>query len=171
MPPAVSAGSVPRMWKHGDRVTRIRGPESTVRVQRAERLDWRESLTRLMRLSSRTRNWEWTGADIPDVKPTVSDLTITSDGRFWVKLSQPGILDQSIAIPPSARGGPPTWFDAGKRWREQTVFDVLEPSGKYVGRVRFHPGVGQFDAVSDTIWAAFANDAGEPQIRRFEVRW
>jgi hypothetical protein len=58
------------------------------------------------------------------------------------------------------------------------VFDVFEPTGVYVGQVRFpdvasrptlpHPG---FAIQGDTVWAVVYDRDDVPNIKRYRVRW
>jgi hypothetical protein len=98
-------------------------------------------------------------------------------GRVWVQLSQAGQLNRSIAVPttPKKAGNP----GALGRWAEPLVFDVFEPSGTYVGRVRFPDGVGvsalgpkaAFTIQGDTVWAVSRGQDDVPFVKRYRIKW
>ena len=174
-----SPGSSAASWTQGDPVRSIRRAVAATPVAADERSDWRQSLTMRHRANRSTPNWEWTGPDIPQVKPHIRDLFVSDEARIWVKVSQPGRLDRSVAI----RTTPATpqernEIDAERRWREPTVFDVFEPTGAYVGRIRFpddgaqpgfpHPG---YVIRGDTVWSAVHDSDGVPSVKRYRVKW
>jgi hypothetical protein len=146
-------------------------------ISEAERGDWRQSLIMYHRRQRPT--FEWAGADVPRVKPPLRALQIASDGRIWVQISQPATLDRSVTIrtAPLGRGGYND-VDAERRWVEPTVYDVFEPSGQYVGQVRFPdysgaPALPRMPAAiqGDTVWFV-AHDADYvPSVKRYRVNW
>jgi hypothetical protein len=56
-------------------------------------------------------------------------------------------------------------------WREPTVYDVFEPDGRYVGRLRlpyaFIPIVFQ----GDDVWGIFRDDLDVEYVHRYRVQW
>jgi hypothetical protein len=141
-----------------------------------ERRDWRQAITMFMRASQRSRRWEWSGPEIPPVKPIVRDLFVAQDGRIWVRLSQSARLNPEIRIPDRPPpDGARDFYMAADRWSEPTVYDVLEPGGRYVGQVRFPVEVRAsdypFSATGDTVWAVVVDANGVPLVRRYRIQW
>jgi hypothetical protein len=163
------------------RVRSVRRIVPAVPVATAERADWRKSVTMFSRSPTPGpwADWQWSGPDIPESKPPIRDLTVDGAGRIWVTLSQPAQLHSDVKIP--ERPATPAEgydLDAKKRWVEPTVFDVFEPSGRYLGQVRFpqrvgHPDVNTAPAApsGDHIWAVLYDADGVPTVKRYRIRW
>jgi hypothetical protein len=165
-------GAVPSPWVPGDRVISIRRSIPPVPVQDAERSDWRQSITMFMRSGGATPNWQWSGPDIPRVKPPIRAISVDGDGRIWVRLSQPAKLSSEVLI--RTRPATPTesyGIDARDRWVEPWVFDVYEPSGAYVGQVRLPDGVTSHAVDGDIVWAAVPDADDVPVVKRYRIRW
>ena len=174
-----SAGVSGALWTPGDPVRSIRRSIAPVPVASDERGDWRQSIIMRHRAERSTPTWEWTGPEIPALKPHIRDLFVSAEGRIWVKVSQPGRLDRSIPIRTiPARRGEVREIEAERRWREPIVFDVFEAAGQFVGRIRFpddgatpgfpHPG---YAIRGDTVWSAVHDSDGVPSIKRYRVKW
>jgi hypothetical protein len=174
-----AAGISAALWTRGDPVRSIRRSVAPTPVAAGERGDWRQSLIMHHRANRSTPNWDWTGPDIPQVKPHIRDLFVSDEGRIWVKVSQPARLDRSVpirTIPATPRER--NQIEAERRWREPPVFDVFEPTGQYVGRIRFpddgaqpgfpHPG---YAIRGDTVWGAVHDADGVPSVKRYRVNW
>jgi hypothetical protein len=166
-------------WRPGDPVRSIRVDGVTpVPVNDAERADWRQSLTMYLRSGRRSR-WEWDGPEIPRVKPPIGDIDVSTDGRIWVRVSQPARLEPTVRIRTApATGGEWNEIDAPRRWVESWVYDVFEPGGVYVGRVRFPDDRGQehfarppYAMLGDTVWGVVHDADGVPSVKRYRVRW
>jgi hypothetical protein len=147
-----------------------------VRVQDAEREDWRQSVIMFNRYGKGNSAWTWEGPDIPRVKPPLQHLYVDGAGRIWVQLSQTARVNQSV---PPTRAPTGELNAARRRWIEPLVFDVLEPSGRYLGRVRFPDGVGDtmlgpkigFAIQGDTVWAVSYDQDEVPIVKRYRIRW
>jgi hypothetical protein len=177
VPRAVAGrGALPPTWQPGDPVLSIRRTVPAIPVVDAERADWQHGITESRRSSSRDMKWEWTGPEIPRVKPPIRDVVVAADGRIWVRLSQPARLNPAVTI--ETRRPAPGEVFAERRWAEPWVFDIFEPTGRYVGQVRFpdvteqpympHPG---FAIRGDTVWAAVHDQDDIPIIKRYRVNW
>jgi hypothetical protein len=115
--------------------------------------------------------WEWTGPAIPDTKPHFLDLLVTQEGRIWVRVSQPGvpIPDEELVEP---EPGPHGRKRAVRKWREPVAFDLFEPDGRYVGRVRAPMGVSMHPNPvirGDTVWAVVRDELDVQRVARFRV--
>jgi hypothetical protein len=166
------------LWRPGDPVRSIRHSVPAVHVQEDERRDWRQSITMFNRNGRGTwRTWEWSGPDVPRVKPPLRNLHVDTHGRIWVQLSQPSQLNKSVAIPTNVKEAGD--IAARHRWTEPLVFDVFEPGGTYVGRVRFPDGVGvsalgpkaAFTIKDDTVWAVSRDHDDVPHVKRYRIDW
>ncbi len=174
-----TSAQAPAMWRPGDPITSIRRSAPPVRVQDAERADWRQDWTMIKRATRAGASWSWTGPDIPQFKPVLRDLSIDSEGRIWARLSQPARLNQSIAIP-TRPIDPAVGYSqqAPLRWVEPFLFDVIEPSGRYLGQVRFPDNLVQtpipadrWFARGDTVWAVISDQDDVPSVKRYRIRW
>jgi hypothetical protein len=117
---------------------------------------------------------------IPRTKPPVTSFLLARDGRVWVRLSQPGVAEPlpqdtpaaaaTAPVPMVAQPGtvapppPPTM-----RWPEPDVYEVFEPDGSYVGRVRLPTGVTLRAAFGERLWGTILDDADVPYIVRMRV--
>jgi hypothetical protein len=158
-------------------VRSIRLSVPTVPVVGAERADWRQSIVMFNRSSPAARLWTWDGPDIPTTKPPIRALQVDGGGRIWVRVSQPANLNDIVKIatrPTSPDSG--FRLDAVARWVEPIVWDIFEPSGQYVGRVRMPDGLGHdgfgpdFDAIGNTVWAVHW-EQDVPTVRRYVLKW
>jgi hypothetical protein len=158
-------------WRAGDPVSSIRRTTTPVPVQSGERADWRIETEYEMR-SQRGGSWTWTGPDIPTAKPPISSILVAEDGRIWVQLTQLARFDPTVEMPTQPpRPGSLRALQAPERWREPVVYDVLEPSGRYIGRVQFPGQLSMTTIRGDTVWAV-ARDADDvPIVTRYRVRW
>ena len=175
-PPSGGRGTAGGTWRPGDPVVSIRRTIAPIAVGDAERADWRAGITAFHQSPRRREPWEWTGPDIPRVKPPIRDIVVAADGRLWVRLSQPARLDRTITVDTHVQTG--TEIYAARRWAEPWLFDLFEPTGQYVGQVRFpdasappympHPG---FAIRGDTVWMAIHDQDDLPIVKRYRVRW
>lgn len=174
----VHAGGPPR-WN--GKVMTIRGSLPPIPVQDAERADWRQSLTMYNRspASGPNAGWDWSGPDIPTVKPPLRGLVVDGEGRIWVQLHQPARLNPSVAIPAKpAMRGESYRIDAPDRWVEPMVFDVYEMTGRYLGRVRFPDGIARsarpemrYAMQGDIVWAVLHDRDEIPTVKRYRIQW
>jgi hypothetical protein len=163
-------------WRPGDPVTSIRHSVPSVPVQAAEGSDWRRSITMYNGNLRVLPNWQWTAPDVPRVKPPIRDLLVDGTGRIWIRLSQPARLNPGVTLP--ARREEASIVDAMYRWIEPYVFDLFEPSGRYLGRVGFPDEIsqdkgtpGQFSVHGDFVWAMVLDQNDVPVVKRYRIRW
>jgi hypothetical protein len=179
-------GSVPT-WKEGDPIVSIRRQTQPVAVNDAERAERRKQIEE--RLRDLDPGWNWTGPDIPRVKPPISSVRFGLDGRMWVQLStpserfdpekEPAPRSSSIggggAGVGSGAGGGGASQVAGPRtqttWREPRLFDLFEPDGTYVGQVGVPFSVTVLARKGDYVWGV-TRDADDVQtLHRFRITW
>ncbi len=114
-------------------------------------------------------SWRWNGPHIPDTKPPFNDITVDSEGRIWVRVSQRGYAYRSAqeAQEEEGRTGRPQ-----RRFREHVVFDVFEPTGRFLGTVRAPDEFQTYPAIvtsGDTVWATTEDELGVARLVRFRL--
>jgi hypothetical protein len=171
VPPRESAtAGDPRPWRPGDPVASLRRNAPPVPAQAAERADWRQTITMYMRRTA--SRWSWDGPEIPATKPPIHSLFVATDGRIWVRLSQPARLNPNVLVPSSptglGRGGPEVMT---RRWVEPEVYDILEPDGRYVGQLRMPTGISPRAVRGNTLWTVLLDTDGVPTVKRFRIQW
>ena len=122
--------------------------------------------------------WRWNGPPIPDTKPPYVDLMAGQDGRIWVQVSQPGERipeeERAEAEGPAVRGpGGATRANTAPRWREPMAFDVFEPDGRYLGRVRTPRGFSRYPTPTirgDRVWGIMRDEMGVQYLVRWRVQ-
>jgi hypothetical protein len=139
-------------------------------VDPAEKANAEEMATSNMRNTQ--PDWKWNGPGIPDTKPPFSTLVTSDEGRVWVTIPQPGerIPEDELDEP---RPGPDGSLRPIRRWREPLVFDVFEPDGRYIGRVRAPTGFGMNPSPiirGDTVWAVHRDDLGVQRLARYHIQ-
>jgi hypothetical protein len=154
--------AVPPMWKPGDPVTSIRKPFVPVKVLPQERADHRSSIRDFARRGD--PSWTWQGPDIPAEKAAFRRLSVDDEGRMWVQLFGTGVRDTSV----HASDQQP-WADRG--WVEPTVFEIVEPSGRIVGRVPLPPRTYFKTARGDTLWVQTLDADDVPIVKRYRIVW
>ncbi len=151
------------------------------RVLRIERGDWqpvpvkpeeRDEQERIITANFRQLDpgWRWNGDPIPDNKPPYQRLFVGEDGRIWVWLHQEAY--QIDAVDDFADQDEPGSIPE-PTWIESVAFDVFEPDGRYLGRVRAPDGLAVYPtpvARGDTLWAVVEDEMDVPYIVRFHVQ-
>ena len=125
--PATRPGR-PATWQPDDQVLSIRKGESPITLSDAEYRDWQTYFDASLRVNGDARVGE-----VRRVKPPIRGVRFGDDGRIWVHVSMPS----ERYDPPPRRRPPGEPVRPVVRWREPAVFDVYEPEGDYVGRLRF----------------------------------
>jgi hypothetical protein len=164
----VPARSAPR-WSPGDRVISLRVPFTPVDLLPAERKDWTDDYTAYF--GQGTANWRWHGEAIPQQKPAYRSLWSDDDGRIWINLYSRATEDRRQ--PRSSRKTDGTvgigW--AALRWPEPQRFDVLDASGRFVGRVLVPASIHLQAARGDQAWAIVEDEWGPLTVKRFRIAW
>jgi hypothetical protein len=161
-----AAGSAP--WSASAAVVSLRRPAPRVPVLTAERQEYRDVIERAIQRAPRTpAGWRWDGPEIPGSKAPIGNFIVSSDGRIWVRLSQTAVHNRAIPGP----GQEMVRADLSRRWAEPNLFDVLDPTGTYIGQVKFPANVQSFEASGDTIWAVTKGAYDELSVTRYRVAW
>jgi hypothetical protein len=157
-------------------VKRVEMEATRIPVSSVERNETRAWTEVWMRMNQ--PDWRWTGADIPDVKPYLTGISVASDGRIWAMISRP-----AAAIPaaeqeeqarmlearrndPALAGHPPPPVQTV---REPTVYDVFEADGQYLGRVPLPDRTSWRAARGDLVWAIVWDSLDVERVTRFRV--
>lgn len=132
-----------------------------VRVGPAERSWNRASIENGMR--STQPNWSWGEMDVPAQKPIFRALYTGRDGRVWVLLHTEGVEEENPFHRPENPNSTPT------RWVDQTLYDVFEADGSFLGTVDVPEGFGFYSAVfaGDHVWSVTQDDLGVQRLTRY----
>ncbi len=153
------------LLRHDAPVLRLERAYEPVPVTAGEKAEEERAATRNMRYT--VPNWRWNGPPIPDEKPPFTRILTGRDGRLWVVVSQPGVQVEDPAYDPKDPDAVPD------RWREPVAFDVFEPDGTYLGRVRTPMGFStypwpKFDG--DHVWAITRDELGVQKVVRYRIQ-
>lgn len=129
-----------------------------------ERAELRASRTWSMRQS--LPEWTWRGPDIPTTKPAYAGFRISEDGRIWVYLHSVAAKTEEADAAIAVSGMPPP---PQLRFREPNVFDVFQPDGSYLGRVRPDPRVQVMRMRHDRVWGVLTDSLGIAYVARWRV--
>jgi hypothetical protein len=169
-PPANSGG---RLWKPGDPIVSIRRAVPPVVVSDAERSDQRAHMEAQAAALPGTRSSAI--PDVPREKQLVRYFDFDLDGRIWVSVSQPSERFDPPPPPPARAGAAP---QSVLRWREPTLYEVLEPNGTFIGRVAI-PSDVRLEVVAWTpiqsrgehVWGVATDSDGVQSVRRYRITW
>jgi hypothetical protein len=149
-------------------VTRVERDVEPIAVVGDERADAELIATTNMRRTDPT--WRWSGEPIPSTKPFIRSILVAEDGRIWVSVSQPGepVPEEERTVSPSTQTGDRSRMPDPK-WRQPLVYDVFEPDGRYLGRIKA-PAKTNFRAMrGDHVWAVARDSLDVEQIVRYRV--
>jgi len=113
--------------------------------------------------------WKWNGPDIPDTKAAFRGFLVSEEGRIWVQVSQPSERGMSEA---EVRAEEERLEDTVNPYEEPSVFDVFEPTGEYLGRVRAPDGFQTYPrpVIRDMdVWAVVTDDLDVARVHHFHV--
>ena len=149
----------------GDRPIRIEREVERVPVNPEEKSDLRDRMLGILRQVD--PGYQWTGPDIPDLKPSYRDLAVGDDGRIWVTLYQPSELvpaaEQSTPPPGPAMPTP------ARTWREPTLYEIFEPTGELLGRLAVPPRTRLLRMRGDRAWGVTVDSLDVPYVTRFRI--
>lgn len=135
---------------------------SPILVPEAERSNERESITWSMRQTE--PGWTWRGPELPSTKAPVAGLFAARDGRLWVRVAAPSELIPAAELPLPRDTTQPIL-----RYRNELVYEVFAPDGRFLGRVAFPPRTTIMEADGDRVWALARNADDLPAVTRFRV--
>lgn len=137
-----------------------------VAVLPAERDSYRVQSTANMRRMN--QGWTWNGPPIPDYKRPIRSLRSDADGRLWVSVAMPGVVDSSRMVESEALGPdeiPP------QIWTEPAALDVFGADGRFIGRVVLPERVSGYmmSSAGDHLWAVQTDEMGVNQLVRWRI--
>jgi hypothetical protein len=161
----------------GKPIVSIRREFRPAPVSNRERDSARSAITERMQRTDPA--WSWNSSEIPRTKFVYSNLFVASDGRIWVELAKgPRFEDPNDPNPGGgvtmggSRGRGPgrgsTWACPANGW---ILYDVYEPSGRYVGQVKTPERVEAIAMRGDQVWAAACTEDDVPQVVRYRIAW
>lgn len=145
-----------------ERPLRIVRESPTISVSEAERALEQERIT--LNLRQTDPGWTFRGPPIPAVKPPVSGLSVARDGRIWVK-----VATESEEIPEAERDAEVPNRPPPRRWRDRVEYEVFEPNGRFVGRVRLPSTATWMEADGELVWYLSRDEMGLPAVVRARV--
>ena len=133
-------------------VLRLEREVDAVAVDPDEKAAWHESIA--------DGGGRWDGPDIPNTKPAYRQLAVGMDGRIWVRLYQRAERREPVD---SERPNP------RRDWPEPTVYDVLEPDGRYLGAVHVPRETTISVMRGDYVWGVTRDSLDVQYIERFRL--
>ncbi len=152
----------------GPQPLRIEREVSPVSVDPAEADEKRAQAEANMRRADPA--WRWDGPGVSNVKPLITSLESSDDGRLWVRVSAPSERipeaerEEPRPGPPDGPPPPPT-----TTWREPTAFDVYESDGTLLGRVVLPPRASWLGARGDLVWGVTRDELDVPYLTQWRV--
>lgn len=156
-------------------------PESVVRIERDARAVAYRRAERAEKQRLEEAFSERNGRPerrIPRHKPPFSTFEVDSQGRIWVEVYGPGHVEPETDGERASRERSCAFFgasaqecDAGVReWRQALAYDVIEPGGRYLGRLTFPNR--QSDVVfarGDQVWVVEKGALDEAYVVRYRI--
>jgi hypothetical protein len=158
--------------RSGSDVVRIERSWEQIAYEREERQEKQRLADAAARNSGRP------AGRVPEHKPPFSGLWLDVDGRIWVRLHQPGYRVPEDATRRAEREQACRFFGASKaecdqrlrEWYESLVYEVIEPSGQYLGRLELpHRDVEMKQAPGRILWVVGKGELGEPYVVRYRI--
>lgn len=115
--------------------------------------------------------WSWNGPPIPDVKPAYSGLMTSEEGRIWVRVH---VASERYMTAAEQRAEEARLERPVNPYREPVVFDVFEPSGEYLGRIKTPDGFTLYPrpVMRDmTVWGVVMDELDVARLHRFRVEF
>jgi hypothetical protein len=103
---------------------------------------------------------------VPETKPPFNGFDIGSDGQIWVRVATPAVKLPLEDVPAARNANlpPPT------TWREPSTYDVFEPDGTFLGRIRLPDGVSLMAHRGTEVWGMVSGESGELHIVRYRLQ-
>jgi hypothetical protein len=163
------------------RAVRIERSWTPVPIGREERED-REAYNK-----GRERVNGLEGAPVSATKPPFSSFSVDAEGRIWVEVYAPASPTLDVEREMARRRAFATQYPGFPQvtwapflWRQPAVYEVIEPSGRFFGRVtlpnawREDSGNGRSDgeimlARGMTVWAVEYGEFDEPYVVKYRI--
>ena len=127
-----------------------------------------ERRAQIEQIAKRTNpGFNWTGPGIPATKPPFSSISVTDDGRLWVRVAQPAVAIPEAELPPLRTDvvPPPVRLTT----REPIAYDIYAADGELLGRVKLPPRTNIFRVRGDFAWGVSRNADDVEFATRFRV--
>jgi hypothetical protein len=125
----------------------------------------RDALTWAMRTID--PNWQWSGPSMPETKAAYEQLQSGDDARIWVKIHSTAERLENPEEPRAEPGQPPRPI---QRFGEPNVYDVFEPNGMYLGRVRGDQNQELMRMRGNQVWGVLTDSLGVTYVARWRVQ-
>ncbi len=112
-------------------------------------------------------SFSWTGPGIPATKPPFSSISVTDDGRLWVRVAQSAEVIPEDELPPLRTDIMPTPIRLTTR--DPIAYDVYSADGALLGRVKLPPRTNVFRVRGDLAWGITRNEDDVEFATRFRV--
>lgn len=143
-------------------VLRIGRDWEPVPVGPAEQEFWTRGITAQFR--QRNPDWRWTAPPVPEHKPAWRQILVGSDGRYWVKTSQPS------TSAPAPEHSPAWWPEIV--YTSPVGYDQFDTTGRWLAVVRVPPGFREYPTPffrGDTAWAVVTDSLGVERVARMHL--
>lgn len=127
-----------------------------------------ERRAQIEQIARRTNpGFNWTGPGIPATKPPFSGISVTDDGRLWVRVAQPDEAIPEAELPPLRTDvePPPVRLTT----REPIAYDIYAADGALLGRVKLPPRTTVYRVRGDFAWGVSRNADDVEFATRFRV--
>ena len=146
------------------RVLRIEREVERIPVRAEEKKQWNAWIEYFER-RGRQIGYKGSYGPIPDVKPYIRHLFVDDDGRIWVAMYAEGRFKPYSEAERAERGDRPSL-----EWNQPLVWEVIDPRGRFLGRVTLPDKTSLAAARGTTVWGIQAGEYGEGHAVRFRVR-
>lgn len=144
-----------------DRITRLERPHDPVLYQPEE---WREKNRLEGTFSERNGR---PAREISRQKPVFYTLDVDDTGRIWVELYARGFTE---AETPGEQELRERYDGVRREWRQPRIYDVLDTSGCYFGRIRFPNRNTTVEvARGNLVWVVEKGRFDEPYVVRYRI--
>ncbi len=152
-------------WPHANGLLRVERDVAPVAVSAAEAAQERAYATKGLQWLDPA--WTWTGPDIPEQKPLISQLFVGIDGSIWALREGEAVDGEDPNYRPNDASS------VERRLSSSRAFDVFRTDGDFLGSVALPTGMQlrpQPVFTSTSVIALEIDDAGVPRIVRYEVK-
>ncbi len=144
------------------RALRILRDAPPIPIPEDERAWDQERITFNMKQNQPT--WSWSGPPIPTEKPPVAGLSLSRDGRIWIRVATPSEL-----IPETERDEQLENRAPVRRYRDALEYEVFEKDGTFLGRVALPHRSTWMEADGDLVWYLQRDEDGLPAVVRARI--
>lgn len=147
----------------GSRVLRIEREWDPVAIPDEERAQQRASTVAGLRMTQPAYTWD--GPEISREKPPIESIQSGADGRIWVSIS----TESERYDPPPPPPGPFALIPQVRYRPVERRWDVFEPDGRYLGRVRAPRNVPPRAVRGNHAWGVWTGDDDVPTLVKLQI--